>query len=252
MKNILKKIGVAVGAAFAVAVAVPQGAAAADICASTTDCTLLLSKLNSGLAGSFGTVHLSLTGTNDVTVDIVMANGYSIITTGFPGGNGTNYSVAFNDSLAGTVTVSQWSPATSGSPGFVSSGTQSLSFDGFGSFNNGTWTNTGQGGSGAFVTALSFHVSGASSVISDVEQLVGPSASPAGQGNALWVVDVLGPNGTTTNLAGAFGAGGICPNGAPNFPICSPQVETPEPVSMAVLGVGLAGLGAARMRRRAA
>jgi hypothetical protein len=45
---------------------------------------------------------------------------------------------------------------------------------------------------------------------------------------------------------------GVCPNGAPNFPICSPQVETPEPMSMAVLGIGLAGLGVARMRRRAA
>lgn len=45
---------------------------------------------------------------------------------------------------------------------------------------------------------------------------------------------------------------GVCPNGAPNFPLCSPQVETPEPMSMAVLGIGLAGLGAARMRRRSA
>jgi len=48
-------------------------------------------------------------------------------------------------------------------------------------------------------------------------------------------------------------AAGVCPNGAPNFPICSfQQVETPEPMSMAVLGVGLLGLGVARMRRRAA
>lgn len=45
---------------------------------------------------------------------------------------------------------------------------------------------------------------------------------------------------------------GVCPNGAPNFPICSPQVATPEPMSMAMLGIGLLGLGAARMRRRCA
>jgi hypothetical protein len=46
---------------------------------------------------------------------------------------------------------------------------------------------------------------------------------------------------------------GGCPNGASNFPICSLQeVQTPEPLSMAMLGMGLLGLGAVRMRRRAA
>jgi hypothetical protein len=45
---------------------------------------------------------------------------------------------------------------------------------------------------------------------------------------------------------------GTCPNGAPNFPICSPQVEVPEPVSLSVFGIGLAMLGAVRMRRRPA
>jgi hypothetical protein len=55
--------------------------------------------------------------------------------------------------------------------------------------------------------------------------------------------------GTTLNT---IPGGGTCPNGAPNFPICSPQVETPEPMSMAILGIGLAGLGVARMRRRQA
>jgi hypothetical protein len=43
--------------------------------------------------------------------------------------------------------------------------------------------------------------------------------------------------------------GGQCPNGAPNFPICSPQVATPEPMSMAMLGVGMLGLGLLRRRR---
>ena len=44
-----------------------------------------------------------------------------------------------------------------------------------------------------------------------------------------------------------------CANGATNFPICSSQqVEVPEPMSMALLGVGMLGLGAVRMRRRRA
>lgn len=43
---------------------------------------------------------------------------------------------------------------------------------------------------------------------------------------------------------------GTCPNGAPNFPICSPQVEVPEPMSLSLFGMGLAMLGAVRMRQR--
>ncbi len=45
---------------------------------------------------------------------------------------------------------------------------------------------------------------------------------------------------------------GQCPNGAPNFPICSQQqTSTPEPMSMGLLGTGMVALGLLRRRRRA-
>jgi hypothetical protein len=70
-----------------------------------------------------------------------------------------------------------------------------------------------------------------------------------GEAGLLNIGNVLFQYGTTLNT---IPGGGVCPNGAPNFPICTFQeVETPEPMSMAMLGVGLLGLSVARMRRRA-
>src|SRR6266851_8976515 len=69
------------------AVATP---ASADLCLSTTRCTLTLDQGNGGSGfgtGNFGTVNLVLAGTT-ATITVDLAAGFKIVNTGFPGAFG--------------------------------------------------------------------------------------------------------------------------------------------------------------------
>src|SRR6266567_5840667 len=86
------------------AMAFGSSSARAALCASATSCVLTLTQGNAGSGfgvGNFGTVDLELAG-GTVTVTVDLASGFNIINTGFPG------SFGFSDSLAGTVTISNF------------------------------------------------------------------------------------------------------------------------------------------------
>jgi hypothetical protein len=58
--------------------------------------------------------------------------------------------------------------------------------------------------------------------------------------------------GTSLSDPNIPGGNPVCANGAPNYPICTPQdVDTPEPMSLALLGTGMVALGLLRRRRNA-
>src|SRR5206468_1469330 len=97
--------------------------ASADLCASTTNCTLNFTQGNAGSgfgSGSFGTLNLSLSGST-VTVTIDLANGFFVVNTGFPG------SAGFSDSLGGGLTIGNFSSAAYS--GSISDATSDLHFD---------------------------------------------------------------------------------------------------------------------------
>ncbi len=83
------------------------------------------------------------------------------------------------------------------------------------------------------------------SVVFTLTNYTGGTAGLAG------ITNVSFQYGTALNEPNVPGTQMVCANGAPNYPICSPQVvDVPEPMSTAVLGVGLAALGFLRRRRR--
>jgi hypothetical protein len=175
---------------------------------------------------------LSLSG-NTVTVSISLASGFRLVGTGFPG------SVGFSDSLGGGLTIGNFSSAFYS--GSLSDPTSDLHFDGFGYFNNAGATTAPSAGSANALSSLSFTVF--RSNLTDVEQLLNLANPAGGDGQAYFVADVFNSN-TTGPGAGLTGLIAITGGGTP------PQ-QTPEPMTLALVGLGLLSLALLRTQQRA-
>jgi PEP-CTERM motif-containing protein len=205
--------------------------ASADLCASTTNCTLTFTQGNGGSgfgSGNFGTLNLALSGTT-VTVTIDLATGFFIIGTGFPGAAG------FSDSLGGGLTIGNFSSAAYS--GFSSHATSDLHFDGFGFFNNAAGTTAPSAGSASAVNVLSFDVTQGG--LNDVEQLLNLANPLGGDGAAYFVVDAINRN-TSGPGAGKTGLIAITGGGSSR--------DVPEPTTLVLLGLGLFSLAFIRRR----
>jgi hypothetical protein len=212
-----------ISAALILALGVMIGPAFAGLCTNTTDCTLTLNEANSssGFVGSdFGTVNLSVTSPNVVTVTVDLLPGWDAILTGFPG------VVGFTDSL-GAPTIGGFSSSLYS--GSQTDATSDQHFDGFGFFSDAAATSGPHNGSG--LQTFSFTVT--QSGLNDVNDLLNLASPAGGDGAAYFVVDA-GFVGGSTGLVGV-----------------GPQSTVPEPSSYIFLLGALGAIAFVAQRRKA-
>jgi len=236
MQNIFSKF--ASGAAWlSIALAISgflwgfvPGQASAGFC-SATSCSFSLTNSNFTGAGAFGTVTLKLS-SDVVTIDVILANAYRIVATGFPG------AVGFADNRGGGLTIQNFkSPNVAPSPysGFLSVAPDCKS-------NDCHWNQFGYANDAAGITGpkrpdslqeLSFEVSKGTS-ITDVHQLLQRFIPSGGNSPAYFTVDACmwETRKNTCGLTGLFAV-----------------TKIPEPGSLALLASGLLVLGLLRWKR---
>jgi len=147
--------------------------------------------------------------------------------------------VGFTDSLGGGLTIGNFSNANYS--GSISHATNDQHFDGFGFVNDVAATTAPSAGSASAVNVLSFTVF--RSNLTDVEQLLSLANPAGGDGPAYFIVDVINRN-TSGPGAGLTGLITLTGGGPPN--------QTPEPQTVALVGLGLLAIAFARRQQRSA
>lgn len=169
-------------------------------------------------AAPFGTVDVTQVGTDTVQVDVSLAPGDQFVSTGFPG------SLAFD--LIGSPIISA-SDVTAGWS-LLSTNAGNLHFDGFGYLGYALVCNAcGNGGSDPFAGPISFDLTAAGLAPASFQEL-----SSGGSAQVYFVADILGTTGNT----GPVGAKLI-------------GTSVPEPGTLSLMGLGLAGVTLLRRRR---
>jgi hypothetical protein len=184
---------------------------------------------------SAGTVTVTELGSGSLSFEITLDADTHFINAGF------NATIAFSLDPAVTITYSNLSTGFSvvnpTSPGGLTQDPQdpAIHMDGTGDFLYGVVCSTGCPGGGAShpysSQTVEFTITGSGLTLDSLTQSTGNSSQ-------FFAIDVIGAGGAT----GAIDASGP--------PTVVPPQEIPEPGVLALLGMGLFGLGATALRRR--
>jgi hypothetical protein len=169
-------------------------------------------------APPFGTIDVTQVATDTVQVDVSLAPGDKFVKTGFPGSFA--FDLVGNPAISITDLTAGWS--------LLSANAASLHFDGFGNLEYAlVCTVCGNGASHPFAGPISFDVTAAGLTPANFQEL-----SSGGSAQVYFVADILG----TTGKTGPVGATLI-------------TTSVPEPATLGLMTLGLAGVTLLRRRR---